>query len=99
MLRGKKTKSDAVAKTVMEESFNPFVDQSRQYITYVAKELLRHPTFKPDLVIGLARFEHALLFKLPKTVAVGCYQNVYQSFNSRSSVARELRNIHMDDYV
>ena len=43
--RGKKTKSDAVAKTVMGESFNPFIDQGRQYIKYVTKELMRHPTF------------------------------------------------------
>ena len=27
--RGKKAKSDAVAKMVMGESFNPFIDQSR----------------------------------------------------------------------
>ena len=38
---GKKAKSDVVARTVMGESFNPFFDQSRQYIKYVAKELLR----------------------------------------------------------
>ena len=50
--RGKKGKSDAVAKTVMGESFNPFTDQGRQNIKYVAKELMRHPTFKSDLVIG-----------------------------------------------
>ena len=30
--RGKKGKSDAVAKTVMGESFNPFIDQGRQDI-------------------------------------------------------------------
>ena len=29
--RGKKAKSDAVEKTVMAESFNPFIDQGRQY--------------------------------------------------------------------
>ena len=44
--RGKKTKSDAVVKTVMGESFNPFLDQGRQYIKFVANEMLRHPTFK-----------------------------------------------------
>ena len=70
--RGKKTKSDAVAETVMGESSIHF-DQGRQYIKYVAKELLRHPTFKSDLVIGLACFDYAVLFKLPNTVAVACY--------------------------
>ena len=97
--RGKKGKSDAVAKTVMGESFNPFIDQARQYIKYVAKELMKHPTFKSDSVIGLACFDNKVLFKLPKTVAVDCYQQLFQSFNSRGWVARELRNVHIDDYV
>ena len=97
--RGKKGKSDAFAKTVMQESFNPFVDQGRQYIKYVAKELMKHPTFKSDLVVGLASFDYSVLFELPKTVAVDCYQHLFQSFSSRGWVARELRNVHIDDYV
>ena len=97
--RGKKGKSDAIAKTVIEESFNPFIDQGRQYIKYVAKELMRHPSFKSDLVISLTCFDYAVLFKLPKIVAVGCYQHLFQSFSSRGWVARELRNVHIDDYV
>ena len=60
---------------------------------------MRHPTFKSDLVIGLACFDYAVLFKLPKTVAVDCYQHLFQSFSSRGSVARELRNVHIDDYI
>ena len=97
--RGKKPKSDAVAKTAMGESFNPFIDQGRQYIKYVAKELMKHPTFKSDLVIALECFDYAVLFKLPKTVANDCYQHLFQSFSSRGWVARELRNVHIDDYV
>ena len=97
--RGKKGKSDVVAKTVMGESFNPFIDQGRQYIKIVAKELMKHLTFKSDLVIGLACFDYAVVFKLPKTVAVDCYQHLFQSFSSRGWVARELRNVHIDDYV
>ena len=96
--RGKKARSDAVAKTVMGESFNPFINQGRQYIKYVAKELVKHPTFKSDLVIGLACFDYGVLIKLPKTVAVDCYQHLFQSFSSRGWVARELRNVHIDDY-
>ena len=83
----------------MGESFNPFIDQGRQYIKYVAKELIKHPTFKSDLVIGLDCFDYAVLFKLPKTVAVDCYQHLFQSFSSRGWVALELRNVHIDDYV
>ena len=97
--RGKKTKSDAIAKTAMGKSLIPFIDQGRQYFKYVAKELLWHPTFKSDLIIGLARFDYNVLFKLPKTVAVDCYQHVFQSFKSWVRVARELRNVHIDDYV
>ena len=96
--RGKKGKSNAIAKTVMGESFNPFIDHGRQYIKYVAKELMRHPTFKSDLVIGLACFDYAILFKMPMTVVVDCYQHLFQSFSSRGWVARELRNVHIDDY-
>ena len=98
-VRGKTGKSDAIAKTVMGESSNPFIDQGRQYIKYVAKKLMRHPTSKSDLVIGLACFDYAVLFKLPKTVAVDCYQHLFQSFSSRGWVARDLRNVHVDDYV
>ena len=97
--RGKKGKSDAIGKTVMGESFNPFIDRGRQYIKYVAKELMRHPTFTSDLVIGSVCFDYAVLFKLPKTVAVDCYQHLFQSFSSRGWVAPELQNVHIDDYV
>ena len=97
--RGKKARSDTVAKTVMGESFNPFIDQGRQYVKYVVKELVKHPTFKSDLVIGLACFDYGVLFKLPKTVAVDCYQHLFQSFSSRGWVARELRNVHIDDFI
>ena len=97
--RGKKGKSDAVAKTVMGESFNPLIDQGRQYINYVAKELMKQTTFKSDLVVGLASFDFSVLFRLPKTVAVDCYQHLFESFSSRGWVARELRNVHIDDYV
>ena len=96
--RGKKGKSDVVAKTVMGESFNPFIDQGRQYVKHVATELMKHPTFKSDLVIGLACSDYAVVFKLPKNVAVDCYQHLFQSFSSRGWVAPELRNVHIDDY-
>ena len=97
--RGKKARSDTVAKTVMGESFNPFIDQGRQYIKYVAKELVKHPTFKSHLLIGLACFDYGVLFKLPRTVAVDCYQHLFQSFSSRGWIARELWNVHIDDYI
>ena len=97
--RGKKARLVTVAKTVMGESFNPFIDQGRHYIKYVATELVKHPTFKSDLVIGLACFDYGVLFKLLKTVALDCYQHLFQGFSSRGWVARELRNVHIDDYI
>ena len=75
--RGKKARSDTVAKTVMAESFNPFIDQGRQYNKYVAKELVKHLIFKSDLMIGLACFDYGVLFKMPKTVAVDCCQHLF----------------------
>ena len=96
---GNETKSDVVVKTVMGESFNRFIDQGRLYTKYVAKELSRYPTLESDSSVGLAGFDYAVLFKLPKTVAVDCYQHVFQNFNSRGWDARELRNIPMDDYM
>ena len=50
-------------------------------------------------MVGLACFDYTVLFKLPKTVAVDCYQDLFQSFSSRGWVVRELRNVQIDDYV
>ena len=55
--KNKKLRTDVVASTVMGEMFNPHVDQRRAYIRYVCKELINHPTFKSDLVVGLACFD------------------------------------------
>ena len=60
---------------------------------------MRRPTFKSDLVIGLACFDYLVLFKLPKAVAADCYLHLFQSFSSHGWVARELRNVHIDDYI
>ena len=69
----KKVRTDVVAGIVMGEMFNPHVDQGRVYIRYMCKELINHPTFKSDLVVGLACFDYAVLFFLPKDQAAGCY--------------------------
>ena len=36
---------------------------------------------------------------MPKAVAVDCYQHLFQSFGSRGWVARELRDVYIDDYI
>ena len=70
--KNKKKRTDVVTGTVMGEMFNPHVDQVRAYIRYVCKEVSIHPTFKSDLVVGLACFDLAVLFNLPKDQAAGC---------------------------
>ena len=96
--KNKKVRTDVVASTLMREMFNPHVDQGRAYIRYVCKELINHPTFKSDLVVGLACFDYAVLFPMPKDQAAGCYSHLFHSFCVRGWLARELKNIHMDDY-
>ena len=97
--KNKKVRTDVVASTVMGEMFNPHVDQGRAYIRYVCKELINHPTFKSDLVVGLACFDYAVLFTMPKGQTAGCYSRLFHSFCVRGWLAKELKNIHMDDYM
>ena len=70
--KNKKVRTDVVAGTVMGEMFNPHVDQGRAHIRYVCKELISHPTFKSDLVVGLACFDYAVLLTRPKDQAARC---------------------------
>ena len=70
--KNKKVRNDVVAGTVMGEMFNPHVDQGRAYFRYVCKELINHPNFKSDLAVGLACFDYAVLFTMPKDQAAGC---------------------------
>ena len=79
--------------------FNPHVNQGRAYIRYVCSELLKHPTFKSDLVVGLACFDYSALFMLPRGQAKDCYARLFQSFCVRGWLPRELKNVHMDDYL
>ena len=43
--------SEAVARSVIGATFNPFIETGRSYIRYVAKELIKHPSYKSDLVM------------------------------------------------
>ena len=97
--KNKKVRTDVLAATVMDEMFNPHVDQGMAYIRYVCHELSNHPTFKSDLVVGLAGFDYAVLFTMSKDQAAGCYSRVFHSHCVREWLANELKNIHMDDYM
>ena len=97
--KSKESKTDVTASTVMGEMFNPHVDQGRAYIRYVCSELLKHPTIKSDLVVGLACFAYSVLFALPRGQAMDCYARLFQSFCVRGWLAKELKNVHMDDYL
>ena len=97
--KNKKVRTDVVAGRVMGEVFNPHVDQGRTYIRYVCKELINHPTFKSDLVVGLGCFDYAVLFTMPRDQAARCYSRLFHSFCVRGWLVKELKNIHMDDYM
>ena len=43
--------SEAVARSVIGATFNPFIETGRSFLRYVAKELIKHPSFKSDLVM------------------------------------------------
>ena len=60
---------------------------------------LDHPTLKSDLVVGLASFDYAVLFTMPKDQVAGCYPRLFHSFGVREWLAKELKNINMDDYM
>ena len=97
--KNKNLRTDVVAGTVMGKMFNPHVDQGRAHICYVCKELINHATFKSDLVVGLACFDYAIIFTMPKDQAARCYSRLFHSFCVRGWLTKELKNIHMDDYV
>ena len=94
-----KVGTGVVAGTVMGEMFNPNVDQGRAYLPYVCKELINHPTFKSDFVVGLACFDYAVLLTMPKNQAAGWFLRWFHSFCVRGWLAKELKNIHQDDYM
>ena len=91
--------SEAVARSVIGATFNPFIETGRSYMHYVAKELIKHPSFKSDLVMGMASFDYSILFVLPQPQAIECYRQLFQSFSSRGWLAKELKIVHLEDYV
>ena len=91
--------SEAVARSVIGATFNPYIETGRSHIRYVAKELIKHPSFKSDLVLRMASFDYSTLFVLARSQANECYPHLFQNFSSRGWLAKELKNVHMDDYV
>ena len=49
--------------------------------------------------MDLACFDYFFLFTMPKDQAAGCYSLLFHSFCVRGWLAKELKNIHMDDFV
>ena len=97
--KSKKSKTDVIASAVMGDMLNLRVNQERAYVRYMCTELLKHPTFKSDLVVGMACFDYCVLFILPSGQATDCYARLFQSFCFRVWLAKELKNVHMDDYL
>ena len=69
-----------IASADLGDIFNSHVDQGRAYIRYVCKELLEHPAFNSDLVMGLVCFDYSVLFTLPRSQALECCYRLFQSF-------------------
>ena len=80
-------------------TFNPFIEAGRSYLQYVAKEFIKHPSCKSDLVMGMASSDYSTLFVLSRPQAIECYRQLFQSFSSCGWLAKELNNVHVDDYV
>ena len=70
-----------------------------EYVRYVCAELLKHPTFKSDLVVRLACFDYSVLCTLRRRQAMDCYARLFQNFCVRDWLDEELKNMHMVDYV
>ena len=51
-----------------------------------------------DLVMGMANFDYSTLFVLSRPQAFECYRHLFQSFSSRGWLAKEFKNVQMDDY-
>ena len=89
----KKAKTDTSASAVMGDMFNRHFYRGTAYIRYVCVDLLKHPTFKSNLVVGLACFDYSVLFRLPKGQAMDCFARLFQSFCVRDWLAKELKNV------
>ena len=83
--------SEAVARSVIGATFNPFIETGRSYIQYVAKELIKHPSFKSVLVMGMESSDYSTLFVLSRPQAIECYRHLFQSFSSRGWLAKEIK--------
>ena len=75
--------SEAVVRSVVGAIFNPFIGTGRSYIRYLAKQLIKHPSFKSDLVMRMASFDYSTLSVLSRPQAIDCYRHLFQSFCSR----------------
>ena len=97
--KNKKTRTDVMAGTVMDEIFYPHVNRGRAYNRYMCKEHINDPTLKSELVVVLACFDYVVLFTMPKDQAAGWYSRFFQSFCVPGWLANELKNLHIDDYM
>ena len=60
--------------------------------------MIKHPSFKSDLVMGMASFNYSTLFVLLRYQAIECYRQLFQWFSSHGWLVKELKNVHMDVY-
>ena len=97
--RGKKAKSDVVARNVTGGLLNPFLTRGDNILVSLQKSCWSIPVSSRTLLSAGPVLIDGVLFVLPKTPAVDSYRHIFQSFSSRGCLARELRLVHLDDYV
>ena len=67
----------------MGGTFIPFIDTGGTYIPYVAEEIIKYPSLKTDIVIGMTNFEYPTLFVLPRLQTMQCYRHLSQNYTFR----------------
>ena len=58
-----------------------------------------HNLGKSDLMKSVVSFDYSVLFLLPKEQAASCHGCLFNTFSARSCVARELRRLHIEEFM
>ena len=81
------------------ESLTPYLESASTFLKAICDRLLFRKLRKAELVKGLARFDYCILFKMPQKQAALCYCCFYNSFFVQGWVPKEVRPIHVEEYM
>ena len=82
---------------LVNDTLTPYLEPAGSYVKFVCDGLISQ--FVEVLVKGLASFDYSALFTLPKKKAVSFYACLFNSFSFRGWVAKELRTLHIEEYM